>query len=172
MRKPVSLPAVLLLCMGLLILLQAKQGNAQVVQALETTQLLPPGLEGFSVDPPMVVVEETRNEEYISVSRMSYRPHTGESLTLTFKDYSVNPQSYQKQLARLKKLKKDSGNTSVSRYKGNLMNRERRENYIEKGIYLGQNKAVEVVHEGALSDTTLSTILLNRLDLDRIKAKL
>ena len=52
------------------------------------------------------------------------------------------------------------------------MNRERRENYIEKGLYLGQNKAVEIVHEGAISDTTLSTILLNRLDLELVKAKL
>jgi len=149
-----------------------KSGYGQLVRSLEASNELPSYLKGFEADRPMVVVEQNRDEEYISISRIFYRPQNDEIIQITFKDYSVNPKSYQKQLSRLKKLKKEDNNTSVSRYKGNLMNRERRENYIEKGLYLGQNKAVEIVHEGAISDTTLSTILLNRLDLELVKAKL
>lgn len=152
--------------------IELQSGTAQFDRAIKASRLLPDHLDGFEVDRPLIIADENRDQDFISVSRIFYKTEGNEQVKLTFKDYSINPGDYKTQLENLKKLNARKDEESVSRFNGYIMNSERRENFIEKVLYLEQNLAIEVVHEGALSDTTLSTTLLKRVDTSALKSTL
>ena len=146
--------------------------HAQQEKALRASNLLPNYIEGFEADSPLIVSNRYRDQDFVSVERIFYKTDGSEQIRIIFKDYSINPDDYEKQLKSLKQLNASKESDDITRFKGYILNTVVNDEAIEKVLYLEQNISVEIKHGGAISDSSLSNQLMRKIDIPYLKSTL